>query len=125
MKFRIKVRNARTPEGWWEEYAKDEVTDPEEWGRDLVQQYNDSLREGEIPREFIAAEVLNAAAGSEEHAWEKQNLSTIFDGRNIYDVLKCKRCGATAKRYGLTRITLDAKFRRSKKYIQGCPGGKS
>jgi len=46
------------------------------------------------------------------HDWEKTNLVTITGrGGLSYDNYRCKRCGVTAKRFGLSDD-----FRRDKKF---------
>jgi ParB family chromosome partitioning protein len=60
---------------------------------------------------------------SKEHQWEKQNLVTVASTRNVpmHDIYKCKTCGATAKRFGISEF-----IRRDKKFAtwEQCPGPK-
>jgi len=60
---------------------------------------------------------------SKEHQWEKQNLVTVASTRKVpmHDIYKCKTCGATAKRFGISEF-----IRRDKKFAtwEQCPGPK-
>ena len=52
-----------------------------------------------------------------KHNWEKQNWFTEKNKHGSHDILKCSRCGITAKRYGIEwPPTIDYKY-RAKKYI--------
>ena len=122
MKFRILVRVSSGAE-WWEEY--DEETDnPDQWGKDIVKFFNSTLREGERPRTFIRAEAIKVVKCEDEsiavrqpHDWDKdiRGMSVYFRGQ-VVDIMYCKKCGITGKRYGLSsHIRRDSKY-RSKKY---------
>lgn len=119
MKFRILVRVSSGAE-WWEEY--DEETDnPDQWGKDIVKFFNSTLREGERPRTFIRAEVIDTAKSEgivqQSHDWVKdiRGMSVYFRG-HVVDIMYCNKCGITGKRYGLSsRVRRDSKY-RSKKY---------
>lgn len=51
-----------------------------------------------------------------EHTFEKQNLTTLKDGSDLY---KCTKCGLKGKRKGLTEI-LEIDGRISDKKINSC-----
>lgn len=108
MKFRIKVSNKNSE--WWEDYDKD-ITDPHEWGKEIIKSFNSRLRIGELPREFLEAEVLDEES-IKDHDWSKINLVTIIRGKSVYDEMKCQRCGITGKRHGLSpSVQIDSKYR--------------
>ena len=58
MKFRIQVEpeDKSTPP-WWEEHNKP-TNNPTQWGKDIVDWFNCSLRPAEKRRRFIKAEKL-------------------------------------------------------------------
>jgi hypothetical protein len=102
------------PKRVFEETYVENITDPVKWGQNLVDQYNRDIpvRGGE-PRKFLGAEIISDI---KEHEWEKTNLFTIMRGKRVYDTYKCKRCGITAKVFGLnTTKVRDAKY-KAKKY---------
>jgi hypothetical protein len=87
------------------------------WAHALIQRYNDTLRPGERARTLdrVEVETLNVPSAKREHAWEKTNLTTIEYRGRFYDTAKCTGCGVTGKRYGVSEVARDAKF-RAKKY---------
>jgi len=106
---------------WKEEYEL-EVSDPEQWAKNTIKRYNDTLRPQELPRRFISIEVLSDCPM--EHDWDKNitGMSINFRGATV-DIMQCRGCGITGKRYGWgNRVTRDSKY-RAKKY-QACPGVK-
>ena len=110
MKFRIHVKDAQSD--WWEDYDKD-IDSPEDEGKKFVKYYNDTLRPGELKREFIAAQVVEEG-NAKFHRWVKltSGMSAQFRG-NVVDMMRCERCGITGKRYGLfPQITFDSKYRK-------------
>ena len=127
MKFRMLVRDGLARDGsideWWEEHDKP-VTDPEKWAKAIVARFNCTLRPGEKRRELVEVEILDVVS-FKEHTWKKQNLTTVLDAYGgSHDVMKCKVCGITGKRYGLgPGIALDPKYARSKVY-QRCDTAK-
>lgn len=67
--------------------------------------------------------ICTACQMAKEHHWEKQNLVTVASTRNVpmHDIYKCKKCGATAKRFGIGgSFRLDKKFAKREE----CPGPK-
>lgn len=67
LKFVIKIKNKGEPDSksWEEEYDTEEgrwmsknqldSNDPDEYGRNLVAFFNNTLRKGQEPREFVSA----------------------------------------------------------------------
>lgn len=112
MEFKILVKDSRSE--WWEPYNKPEVVDlesAEEAGRGIVEYFNGSLRPGERPRTFIRAEMSNNGDAREPHEWEKTNLYTIMERGRSFDTARCKKCGVTAKRFGVGEPRLDSAFK--------------
>lgn len=118
-KFKIKVTTKKKPEGWWEDYDKLEITNQDEaqaWAIATIKWFNDGLRQGEEARKLREVEFLTTE--SDQHDWHKTNLVTIVpagDG-DAYDTLKCQGCGITAKRYGMSTVVLDRRYRKAKVY---------
>jgi hypothetical protein len=114
MKFKIQVKSIGNPfnkDHWWETYEKD-VEDAEKEAIEMVDRFNESLREGEFPRRLLKVEVIDNHS-IKDHDWEKINLVTIKDKNNsLYDIYKCRKCLITGKRFGLNPgITIDYKYR--------------
>jgi len=66
--------------------------------------------------------ICTACQMAKEHLWEKQNLITVASTKKVpmHDIYKCKKCGATAKRFGIGSIRRDEKFAK----LEECPGPK-
>jgi hypothetical protein len=67
MKFKIKISSGRNE--WSEEYDKPEVLDvkeAEQFGREIIDSFNHSLRPGEKPREFVSAEIIGPSKPESE-----------------------------------------------------------
>lgn len=119
IRFTIYCRHAGTThEPWPEPYTK-ECTDPEQWARETIEQFNATLRPGERPRELVRVEIHATGVNPIEHTWRKQNLITLSRGDLSYDLVKCERCGITGKRYGVGAgsIKRDSAF-RSRVYLR-------
>lgn len=118
MKFVIKVQHSDGGEIWDEDYDQLSVKnlkDAQKWSQALIQKFNDTLRPGEKPRKMVSVS-LAGESESQPHDWQKMNLVTVMDPRlGFYDILQCRVCGITAKRFGLDRVLIDRKF-RAKKY---------
>jgi hypothetical protein len=114
-KFIVVVENDR---GRWEEEYDKLVADPRKWAEETVARFNATLYPKELPRRLVDVILVG---DSEQHDWHKINLVTVSDhlGR-LYDILRCKRCGVTAKRFGLEDIRRDRQF-KAKKYAK-CKG---
>ena len=112
MEFKIHVKDFRAD--WWESYNKSEVVDQasaEDVGRRMVQYYNDTLKPGERKRTFLESQLTTNSGVHESHEWEKTNLYTVMERGRNFDTAECKKCGVTAKRYGLGEPRLDSQFR--------------
>lgn len=110
-KFRVYIKNKGDPDSsmWHETYTKDE--DPEEYGRKAVDYWNASIRPHEKARVFIRAELIDDDVPAVEHQWEKQNAMTRERNGRMFDILKCRVCGITAKRYGVNHVMADSQYR--------------
>jgi hypothetical protein len=121
MKFSIKVRNSNGGEPWTENYSEDFIKTQEQaeaWAKNTLAYFNKTCAPGEPTRELISVQLGDGDA-FEKHWWVKQNLITLSDHNGIFDKVKCKKCDAEARRYGLTRIKRAAKWRAQKWDI--CP----
>ena len=111
--------------GQWEEYysCPDNATDDQILGliESMFDRFNATLRPNESPRTVVGVYEEQDKAEFPEHSWEelvkhnweKSNLVTILQlGGGSYDTVRCAKCGATGKRYGLSdaRIIIDKKF---------------
>jgi len=106
MKFRILVSNG--DRCWPEDYDK-RVDDPYEWAKRTIKRFNDTCVEGEKSRRLLCIRVLDEESFA-EHTWEKTNLFTIMP--ECYDTCKCKICGITGRRYGLSgSVVFDKKYK--------------
>lgn len=118
MKFVIKVQHADGEACWDEDYDQlsvRSIKDAQNWSQALIQKFNDTLRPGEKPRKMVSVS-LAGESERQPHDWRKMNLVTVMDPRlGFYDILQCRVCGITAKRFGLDRILIDRKF-RAKRY---------
>ena len=133
MKFNLKVSHLEIrPEGdrldepWIEDYNRSEIkTEKEarEYGLRLIDRFNDTLRPGERARKLLDVTFEDNDAVA-QHDWHKTNLVTVSDPRlGLYDKLECSVCFITGKRYGLTNIIIDRRW-RAKKYKSCNSGGK-
>lgn len=117
MKFKITVSKKDNTEQPWEESYEENIEDPQAWAENTIQRFNSGLRPGEKERVLLHVEIIDSD-GIKNHTWGKQNLVTIAKSGQYYDILKCKRCGITAKRYGVDRIIFDSKFKKAKVYLR-------
>lgn len=109
--FTLIIRNKFNGREWTERYQR-ATNDPQEWGRVLITWFNSTLRPGEAEREFVKV-IVHGDVPPPKHSWTKTALMTQqgVNGR-MFDPMKCKRCGITAKRYGIgAPSTIDRKFR--------------
>lgn len=96
----------------WEDAITNDNETPEQCAERIVKHFNDTLRPGEKRRKVIKVRENEDAKVFLKHEWEKTNLFTIIKGRRQYDLYKCKRCGATGKRFTLDHdILIDYKNR--------------
>lgn len=119
----LKVKNDREPDGWEEEYTIHE-NDHEAWARKTIQNYNSSLRTGEIPRELVSVNVIKDSkklTSTLPHTWQKTNLITVRKKGQVYDEFICEKCGITGKRHGFAYdVKHDHQFQKRK--YDYCPG---
>lgn len=111
MKFKLFVKDSKGSE-WQETYDKD-VEDAEKYCRMIINDFNDTLRKGELKRTFLKVEIVEKA-NDKFHKWNKytSGMSVSFRG-NVVDMMYCEKCGITGKRYGLEdHIVIDSKFRK-------------
>ena len=106
MKFKIKCsQDSPGNLGEWEEEYNINTDNPQKWAEDIISEFNSGLREGESSRKLINVTVLdevNNVPVTVEHDWEKQNMYTEKYHGSLIDRHKCKKCGITGKRYGLS-----------------------
>ena len=118
MKFKIKVKSVGNPEPWWEEYSEN-IENAQLWAEKTILAFNNSLRPGETMRTLLAVEV-DEVSGDEFHEWDKdiKGMSVNFRGECV-DLMRCKKCGITGKRFGLRpAVIIDSKYR--KKLFKNC-----
>lgn len=102
------------PTTWKEQYKCD--GDPQTFATELLSKFNTTLRTGEKARELVGVRVLEDEPTVLDHVWSKENLFTVENRGRYYDVMRCKRCGITGKRFGLSgSVRRDSKY-RAKKY---------
>lgn len=114
--YKFKICNAGDEAGFWfEEYAIDNSEDPASYINGMIEKFNDTLRPGEKPRTCLGFDLVESN-DMKEHDWEKTNLFTKSWHGKSYDTYKCKQCGITGKRWGLSPdITRDPRY-KAKKY---------
>lgn len=115
---------------WTERYNEGESRtsfqvgqDVQAWAASLIDHYNATLRQHELPRTLDRVEIEDdtiAAVAPEWHDWHKTNAITVVGPRGVHDTLRCDRCGITAKRYGLSNVVLDGDFKA--KAFRTCAG---
>jgi len=118
MRFRIKTAKVGDEDNfWWEEYSEN-IDDPEKWSRNLVDNFNNTLRPHEKPRIILGVDILSTE--KEKHTWVKHvaGMSVVFR-KHIVDIMYCSVCSITGKRYNLeSKVQIDSKFK--KKCYQKC-----
>ncbi len=110
MKFSVEIRDKGSRESHVETYDVN-TSDPEAWAKGTMDYFNSTLHPGEKEREVVSVSILEKYS-LKDHKWEKQNLVTISDQGDLHDAMKCKVCGITAKRYGLSTIVYDKRFNK-------------
>lgn len=122
MKFQIEVGVKDGADVWWEPYDQEECHDEasiKAWATATIQRFNATLRDGEVARRFVGG-VKIEGEGTRKHRWSKRNIMTQADHRGSFDNVYCTVCGATARRYELTRIKMQKPY-TAKKW-KFCPG---
>ena len=116
MKIEMQTKIIETGYVIREQYDIAKNVNPQEYATGLISQFNATLRSNESPRELMSVTVLQEESEVVcEHDWEKQNLVTVVKGGKLYDVMVCKICGVTGKRFGFGGVTRDSKY-KSQKY---------
>lgn len=104
---------------------KTSTTDVHAWAQGLIDYYNDTLRPGEQRRKLLSVEVQDdgtvTAPKPLEHDWTKTSLVTEYARGQYFDRMRCRACGITGKRHGVSHIKLDAPWDRAKKWLR-CSG---
>lgn len=117
-KIVIEVKSEVSAGSWKEEYDIHDDLDPKLYALGLISRYNKTIRTFESPRTLVSVTVTGKSA---RHTWSKVNAFTICDRYGTYDRMKCKACGVTGKRFGVSSIiNRDSKY-LAKKYAQ-CSG---
>jgi hypothetical protein len=106
-KVEIEVRVVGGKSSWKEEYNCE--GDPNQFGLKLIEQFNRTLREGEIPREFVGVKLLDE--NEHNHKWRKVNAITVSHAGRRFDKYECERCGITGKRHGVALLKRDSKYK--------------
>lgn len=125
MKFALIVAHAAHPENTWRENYSDAeietVDQAKAYGAKLIDGFNSSLRPHETARVLIDVELDPNADTKTPHKWEKSALVTQMDpARGMFDPVRCKVCGAVARRYGINLIKRQKPFTALK--WATCPG---
>ena len=80
----------------------------------IISNFNKTLRPGERARVLLGITEMGDSATT-PHQWYKSYPVTISDSEGVYDRYRCKKCGITGKRFGLSDvITTDKKYQKSK-----------
>lgn len=119
MKFKIFVSDGG--ESWEESYDESKLTTSnavEKWAEDTIAWFNEGLRPGERPRVLERYEILSESV-SGPHKWVKQNIYTQVSPQGSFDLMKCEKCGALARRYGLANFKMQKGFTTKK--FKTCP----
>lgn len=114
----IRVRTSSGRE--WDEVFHKRTNSVCRWAKETIKNFNDTLREGEEPREIIRVEELpegDKRIPPLQHVWQKTNLTTQIkrDGGS-FDAYRCEECGATGK-----KMYLDGGVILDKKCLWGKP----
>ena len=116
MKFKIHVKDSTSD--WWEDYDKS-IADPKKYAEEIISRFNATLRAHETPRELIEVQLIDPD-NKKFHDWQKRTdgMSVNFRGSTV-DLMYCKKCGITGKRFGISEnVKIDSKYR--KKAFQEC-----
>ncbi len=105
----------KSERGAWKEEINDYTIDTAtafSHATDMIAQFNNSLRPGETRRDLLLVRTKFTSVSNEglKHLWEKWGAVTQQGG---FDTYKCKICGATGKRFGLSdSIIIDKKYKK-------------
>lgn len=129
-KLIITVKNAdQKVHCWQEEYILNAIytkAEAEAWASNLIREFNEQekLRYGKKAalRELLSVEI-DGADNRRKHEWAKVNAATMTTPRKrLYDLWRCKVCGITGRRYGLSGVIERDKAYKAKKYDLCNPG---
>ena len=112
MEFRMEITDGKST--WFEDEIRN-VPDAQEEAERILNDFNNTLRRGELPRKLIGVKIINQ--DKRNHAWIKRTdgMSVNFRGGTV-DLMYCQKCGITGKRSGLSaNVKRDSKY-RAKKY---------
>ena len=113
MKFKLKIceTNEHGEKNCWFENYDEPIKNPEEWGKEIIERFNSTLKPYEKAREYAGFEIIDVNQ-NEKHQWQKTNLTTLKDSYGFLDKYVCYECGITGKRRGLTsNVKRDHQFR--------------
>ena len=125
MRFQIEVGMKDTKDVWWEDYDKEDVVDEataRAWAENTVQQFNDTITDKREPLRCFTGGVKILGKGSKEHRWTRLNWTTMSDHRGVFDMMRCERCGAEGRRYGLGERGIKRGAAWKAKKWKSCPG---
>lgn len=119
IKYTIFVKYADKPDdtAWKEKmsYVVDDSVTEQSHAESIIERFNKSLRPGERPRKLVKIEIEDNDKQI-DHQWEKKSLVTQPGG---YDIMVCKNCGVTGKRYGLSQsVKIDNNKKGNKTYCK-------
>lgn len=98
----------------WEETYEKDLKNPAEYGQQVIDDFNASLRPGEKPRRYVSFRVLGDIGYA--HDWVKRTngMSVNFNGVTA-DLMFCRKCNISGKKFGLSsEVKLDSKYKAKK-----------
>jgi len=108
--FKLRITNG---ESTWVESFNEDTNTPSRWAKAMIDRFNATLKRGERKRTITGIKIIDEE--SARHQWEKSCLVTQRKAGRMYDTYKCKCCGITGKRFGLSSIIVrDSKYKASK-----------
>lgn len=122
MKFTLYLKD-ETGREWCENYDENTM-DAFKWAENVVENFNKTLRPFETKRTLIKV-VIDEDGNKSHHEWVKRTdgMSVVFRG-SVADLMYCKKCGITGKRYGVrSKVKIDSKYR--KKAFKYCDTAKA
>ncbi len=112
MEFKIKICDEDNESNIRFETYIENITDPESYAKEIIENFNNTLRPNEKRRKYLGYEIIS---DKQLHEWEKTNGATVFIKGNPFDLFQCSVCGITGKRYGVNSIICrDPKYKAAK-----------